>query len=210
MGAALTYARRYGLFTLVGLAGEDDLDATELAPETMKNRSRPADTSNAAEGQQSRTSRPRGRPRKLAPPDRSSSAEDPAAELERVEDADRLLRWALDALPRRNRMNDEERAALDQAFRARAEALGLEPDSAGVSRLSPRACRARQQRPAILDGVAQYAPLKTASPVREALSAAPPQGGDHPAPGWSLRRLRHAPDHGVLRLRPPPSPRLAR
>jgi hypothetical protein len=26
MGAALTYARRYGLFTLVGLAGEDDLD----------------------------------------------------------------------------------------------------------------------------------------------------------------------------------------
>ena len=27
MGAALTYARRYGLFTLVGLAGEDDLDA---------------------------------------------------------------------------------------------------------------------------------------------------------------------------------------
>jgi hypothetical protein len=31
MGAALTYARRYGLFTLVGLAGEDDLDAPELA-----------------------------------------------------------------------------------------------------------------------------------------------------------------------------------
>jgi hypothetical protein len=30
MGAALTYARRYGLFTLVGLAGEDDLDAPEL------------------------------------------------------------------------------------------------------------------------------------------------------------------------------------
>jgi ERF superfamily len=27
MGAALTYARRYGLFTVVGLAGEDDLDA---------------------------------------------------------------------------------------------------------------------------------------------------------------------------------------
>jgi hypothetical protein len=26
MGAALTYARRYGLFTLVGIAGEDDLD----------------------------------------------------------------------------------------------------------------------------------------------------------------------------------------
>src|SRR5215467_3821180 len=29
MGAALTYARRYALFTLVGIAGEDDLDAPD-------------------------------------------------------------------------------------------------------------------------------------------------------------------------------------
>jgi ERF superfamily len=34
MGAALTYARRYALFTLVGGAGEDDLDAPELVPPT--------------------------------------------------------------------------------------------------------------------------------------------------------------------------------
>jgi ERF superfamily len=38
MGAALTYARRYALFTLVGIAGEDDVDAPDLlspvAPET--------------------------------------------------------------------------------------------------------------------------------------------------------------------------------
>jgi ERF superfamily protein len=31
MGAALTYARRYALFTLVGIAGEDDVDAPDLA-----------------------------------------------------------------------------------------------------------------------------------------------------------------------------------
>src|SRR5437773_633501 len=39
MGAALTYARRYALFTLVGIAGEDDLDApdlTEPSPEAEK------------------------------------------------------------------------------------------------------------------------------------------------------------------------------
>jgi ERF superfamily len=30
MGAALTYARRYALFTLVGIAGEDDLDAPDI------------------------------------------------------------------------------------------------------------------------------------------------------------------------------------
>jgi ERF superfamily len=34
MGAALTYARRYALLALVGIAGEDDLDAPDLnAPE---------------------------------------------------------------------------------------------------------------------------------------------------------------------------------
>src|ERR1022692_864451 len=36
MGAALTYARRYALFTLVGIAGEDDVDAPDLtAPPTQ-------------------------------------------------------------------------------------------------------------------------------------------------------------------------------
>jgi hypothetical protein len=34
MGAALTYARRYALFTLVGIAGEDDLDARDLMTPT--------------------------------------------------------------------------------------------------------------------------------------------------------------------------------
>ena len=46
MGAALTYARRYALFTLVGIAGEDDLDAPDLpvaavSSEAQKNPSRP-------------------------------------------------------------------------------------------------------------------------------------------------------------------------
>ena len=37
MGAALTYARRYALVALVGIAGEDDLDAPDLnAPEPMQ------------------------------------------------------------------------------------------------------------------------------------------------------------------------------
>jgi hypothetical protein len=36
MGAALTYARRYALFTLVGIAGEDDLDAPEPATPTQQ------------------------------------------------------------------------------------------------------------------------------------------------------------------------------
>lgn len=35
MGAALTYARRYALFTLVGIAGDDDLDAPDMNPDTI-------------------------------------------------------------------------------------------------------------------------------------------------------------------------------
>ncbi len=35
MGAALTYARRYALFPLVGIAGEDDLDAPDLDAPTV-------------------------------------------------------------------------------------------------------------------------------------------------------------------------------
>ena len=43
MGAALTYARRYALFTLVGIAGEDDLDAPDLiAPTTPSARTEPS------------------------------------------------------------------------------------------------------------------------------------------------------------------------
>jgi hypothetical protein len=36
MGAALTYARRYALFTLVRIAGEDDLDAPDLLTPTQR------------------------------------------------------------------------------------------------------------------------------------------------------------------------------
>jgi hypothetical protein len=43
MGAALTYARRYALFALVGIAGEDDLDApTPIASPSMPGDSTPS------------------------------------------------------------------------------------------------------------------------------------------------------------------------
>src|SRR5665213_3672856 len=47
MGAALTYAGRYALFTLVGIAGEDDLDAPDLtAPTGQAPRTETTKTSN--------------------------------------------------------------------------------------------------------------------------------------------------------------------
>src|SRR6516164_6311662 len=67
MGTALTYARRYALFTLVGIAGEDDLDAPDLGaipkagaedPPRSDHRSRSNGHAAAAE----RPSRDGGRP----------------------------------------------------------------------------------------------------------------------------------------------------
>src|SRR5471030_650220 len=46
MGTALTYARRYALFTLVGIAGEDDLDAPDLEAVAKPD----ADPSHGADG----------------------------------------------------------------------------------------------------------------------------------------------------------------
>src|SRR6266446_1803451 len=43
MGAALTYARRYALFALVGIAGEDDLDAPDILVEPSPAISAPPD-----------------------------------------------------------------------------------------------------------------------------------------------------------------------
>jgi hypothetical protein len=51
MGAALTYARRYGLFTLVGIAGEDDLDAPDLTHPSSETR-RTRDSKTASNGRQ--------------------------------------------------------------------------------------------------------------------------------------------------------------
>jgi hypothetical protein len=52
MGAALTYARRYALFTLVGIAGEDDLDAPDLIS--------PAPTRDCSSGAESASGHGRG------------------------------------------------------------------------------------------------------------------------------------------------------
>jgi len=63
MGAALTYARRYALFTLVGIAGEDDLDAPDLCRQ-QRRKANPVvrseikkTTSTAVQGNQDRSNR---------------------------------------------------------------------------------------------------------------------------------------------------------
>jgi hypothetical protein len=171
MGAALSYARRYSLFTIVGLAGEDDieppdLDIGEQPPSqtsatavmavgldaTTPEPSMQTGASPAINGEESSSASLEGNSvagneevapaipavppqrkrrvtsRRQPSPSRLTRADDPAGDLNRVTDADSLVRWALEILPARNKLDDGQRAALDAAFVARAQAIGVDPD----------------------------------------------------------------------------------
>jgi ERF superfamily len=120
MGAALTYARRYALFTLVGIAGEDDLDAPDLNPtfevapriEVTPNIAAPVQREsespaasktrsiNSASGPRDKSLRP---PRATLDPEQSSTLRDQllasVALLESEEDA---ADWAHKNMPAKN------------------------------------------------------------------------------------------------------------
>ena len=53
---------------------------------------------------------------------------DPLADLAHADSEEALVRWAIAAMPHRNGLDDASRAALDAAFRARAQSLGASPD----------------------------------------------------------------------------------
>ena len=146
MGALLTYARRYCLFTMVGLAGEDDLDAPDLltanAREVAGNGSDPETSLGGNSGINLERSsgdrrgrrcgqwrgdfgctgweppRRRRRVARRTRPSPSSFARsgDPGSDLANIVDADALFRWALEILPARNKLDDAQRAAFDAAF----------------------------------------------------------------------------------------------
>jgi hypothetical protein len=147
MGAALTYARRYGLFTLVGIAGEDDLDAPELqAPQDSSaatsvggGRVEPSTSPTPASGlpipaerlgpvlgrtrrKRSDAGLPRGR---RAPP---GAVENVMRELAEIEESDALFQWALGILPFRNSLPESSRATLDAAFFEKADEVGADPE----------------------------------------------------------------------------------
>jgi hypothetical protein len=132
MGAALTYARRYSLFTLIGIAGEDDLDAPDLcdgprssAPSTDERSPMPRD------GQQSR--RPsngqvrRGthgeRPSILEPEQSAALREKLLIGLGNITSADSAALWAQETLAGKNRLVLADAKLVEDAFERRLSEL---------------------------------------------------------------------------------------
>src|SRR5262249_14103203 len=113
MGAALTYARRYALFTLVGIAGEDDLNAPDLllspAPKTKPDGPTENEKDHVNGGQ--RRSVLRGNRRKdhstfakpkLEPAASAALREQLTVELTKISSADEAAIWAHRAIGPKN------------------------------------------------------------------------------------------------------------
>jgi hypothetical protein len=139
MGAALTYARRYALFTLVGIAGEDDLDAPDLAGMKLEggtagpsNLERPNGHAGAVD-----SSPPyrKGSPRKLRPLVPILDAEGSAAirdrlvaEIAGLGSVDVAVEWARGSIAAKNTLTAEDAGAVETAFRYRAQGLESRPE----------------------------------------------------------------------------------
>ncbi len=137
LGAALTYARRYALFTLVGIAGEDDLDAPDLLPMDGPSVSQngPLGTDQSAGRLQnpssgsaatlaSQVAERRARSEPIRPPALAADASDRlrqqlVVELEQLNNSEALADWAHRALPFKNRLSTADALAIEDAFTAR-------------------------------------------------------------------------------------------
>jgi len=137
MGAALTYARRYALFTLVGIAGEDDLDAPDLHA-TVANADGAGMALAKAEASQppsiiaraptSAAARPKQNSVRSATPallpDQSAELRDRlVAELDGFHSADEAADWVHRRLPDKNRLTSTDAQRVEIGFRARLAAI---------------------------------------------------------------------------------------
>jgi hypothetical protein len=135
MGTALTYARRYALFTLVGIAGEDDLDAPDLVTPTAQ-RSEPEKPTRQGNGQLNGQHRNAAQPAALRggrtdrravsilakptlEPEQSAELRDRLlAELNALSSGDDAALWARRSLPEKNRLTTADAQRVEEAFQA--------------------------------------------------------------------------------------------
>jgi hypothetical protein len=131
MGAALTYARRYALFTMVGIAGEDDLDAEP--PQQDK----PAEVGVTSDPQPaSARSSPFRTVNPATPPVREKlGAEESATvrarlihEIQTLPE-DELQPRAIAILTAKNRLSAEDAKLVEEAFASRMVVQGASSDA---------------------------------------------------------------------------------
>jgi hypothetical protein len=155
MGAALTYARRYALFTLVGIAGEDDLDAPDLHDGPESNKTNRAASASALSGRPvSDGSSPiRGSRRftsaipkpLLADEDSATLRDQCLTELEKLSSPEHLVDWARRVLKLKNTLRAEDAKRVEEAFGAKLALF--DSGQAAVSRSQPLPPATRSSSP---------------------------------------------------------------
>jgi hypothetical protein len=140
MGAALTYARRYSLFTLVGIAGEDDLDAPDLTTPTNRTAGTetPKGLGNGQLNSAQHQSSPHGRrianvcaqARPVLEAEASAQLRDRLiAAVSELGSSDDAATWANKILAEKNTLIAEDAHVLEETFQARLDAIGVDgPD----------------------------------------------------------------------------------
>jgi hypothetical protein len=125
MGAALTYARRYALFTLVGIAGEDDLDAPDLNCRPVADGSTaPARASQSFSGRLARRQIDSGHGHPILDPEASAEVRDRLLrEIIKLPSEDAASEWACTVLPTKNTLNSRDARLIETAFAFRMSVL---------------------------------------------------------------------------------------
>jgi hypothetical protein len=128
VGAALTYARRYALFTMVGIAGEDDLDAPDLGGVPKATTEPPRTTGQVAlaETAAPRDARkPAVRPASsvLAPEQSAALRERLILELQSLNSGNEAATWAHRNLPVKTILAAADAKIVEERFRARLSTI---------------------------------------------------------------------------------------
>jgi ERF superfamily len=163
MGAALTYARRYALFALVGIAGEDDLDAPDILNDSVPAADTPrgsdAGTSTSRRGPNGSTYK---QPKPVLATEPSAVLRDRLiAEMQTLKDGEEMALWAHRRLPAKNTLTTDDARAVETACQAVLGALNLGADEL----LQFGAAEPRSIRPT--NGTDSAASSITAAPVLE-------------------------------------------
>jgi hypothetical protein len=135
MGAALTYARRYALFTLVGIAGEDDLDAPDLCDgppspsasalgaSVRPTHNQPGGSPRTPGNGHARSSLNRERPALLDADQSSALREKLLLEIGSISSPEVAAAWAHEALAAKNSLTATDAKLVEDGFERRLSEL---------------------------------------------------------------------------------------
>jgi ERF superfamily len=211
MGAALTYARRYALFTLVGIAGEDDLDAPDLIAPTTPASNTERSTANkkgclnggqrysARQAIDTRRTKAVASASKVLEPEPSAALCDQLmTELKDLNSAEQAANWVHRVLGAKNSLIAADAERIEQAFRERLAIFASANESQAARETERRpSCRGkRRQRSAAIDKSVLTLPAPRRSRDRDHVRFVAKQAclicGRHPADAHHLRFAQSA------------------